>query len=195
MLISPVRGFNLNTPNNNNVGNTKPLLKTNVLMSDTVSFGTRTPRILPEDLVSSANEIVAKLKKLKAPIDEAYSVLSRTKSTESEKKAAYDVLDLKREVKIETPVEINGKAQTCAASLGQYCGGWEFYIDLGKDKDVIRYRIELKDNKEVTGSSKLKVQKLDKEGLPVGFASLKESKAYNKAVLTVKTFLDALTKV
>lgn len=196
MLISPVRGFNLNTQNNNNVGNTKALLKTNSLMSDTVSFGTRTPRILPEDLVSSANEIIKKLKskELQIPIENARSVLDSPYVTEEEQLKAIAILQ--KGVMLQSPVEINGKTQSCTANLGHYYGEWELCMDVGKDKGMTRYRVGIDfDAEKVIPSSEFKVQQHDESGNHLGFASLKDSKAYNKAVSTVKTLLDALAKV
>lgn len=193
MKILPIRSLNLNSQNsNNNVSNVELAQKINGIMTDTVSFGTNTQRFLPQDLVSTANEVLKKYRVLKLPIDNAHDVLSRTKSTEEEKKAAYEIIG--KGIKLETPVVISGKNNVCEASLGQYYGGWEFCIDLGKDKDARRYRLELKD-KNVSDRSELKMQKKGEGGNFLDFIPLKDPKVYESAVSTVKTMLEALAKV
>lgn len=196
MLISPVQAFNVNSQNNSrNVKNTNQFPKTNSLMNDTVSFGTRTPRILPEDLRLSANEIIKKLKseRLKAHINQASTALSSPYVTEVEQLKALSIVQ--RGPIVQSAVEINGKSQTCTASLGQYSDGWALCLDTGNETGVTtRYRIGLKDHKEVTEASRIKVQKIDKDELPISYAALNDSKSYNKAASTIKTMLDALRK-
>lgn len=145
-------------------------------------------RFLPGELVSSANKVLERFRVLESPVREAEGVLSKTKSTKEEIKAAEEIV--LKGVNYEAPVK-GIKEGTVKAYLGQYYDGWELCLDHNEGQGTIRYRIKLDKNFDaITTESEIKMQTQE----DLEFIPLKEKNAYDNAIATIKTLLDSLIK-
>lgn len=194
MLVTKINAFSgskiSNQRTENRQANNMTALNKNAVDSFTFKGGKQ--RFLPEDLIPNANTVVQKFLGLEAPVRAAENVLSSTKATAAEREAAEEIR--KKGVTFEDRVTIAGKSQICKVNIGNYKGGSELCMDVGKNGAVRRYRISLDSDKKVTNSSEMRVQVFGENGYPSDFVSLGSQKVYNKTISAVKTLLEAFSK-
>lgn len=190
MLITKINAFQnfasnkVNKTENRQTNNMSALNKANA--TDSFTFGSK-QKLLPQELIPTANAVVEKFLKLDAPTQKATDILLKKSSTPEEKAIAKKIRT--EGTKFEIPVTIAGKQQNCRASIGYYMNGRALNLDIGQNAPEKRYRISLNKDNKVTEASKLQMQKFEKNQLPGGFISLERNVDSN-----LKTVLETLAK-
>lgn len=161
--------------------------------TDTITFSALN-RSIPKEIKNQANKVLKKYRELEAPIIKADIIAADMHSTEAEREIAEKLIS--EGVNLEAPVEIAGEKQICKVEIGNYMSGDELELQVGEGEAARNYRLKLTGkNKDKIGlASKLRVQKLGKEGYFNETIPLKTQEEFDNALLIVKTLLNAFEK-